>query len=280
METLRPILADLHVHTVLSACAEVEMIPPLIVRQARRLGLGLIAVTDHNACGNAAAVIAAAAGTGLVVLPGMELQTREEVHLLCLFGELEPALAWQEAVWRTLPPLANNEEFFGAQFEVDREGRHTATVERLLQVSSEMGLEEAIAGVHALGGLAIPAHIDRPSFSLLANLGLVPPGLAADALEVTARWSAERGARSAEKEITPESAESEAWRGKNGISPHSALAAPHWYAGLPVIVSGDAHRLGELRNRTLFKISCSTLEELKLALRGAAGRKILVTLGD
>jgi predicted metal-dependent phosphoesterase TrpH len=87
-EVISPLLADLHLHTVLSPCAEVEMIPPLIVRRARQLGLGLIAVTDHNAAANAEAVIRAARGTGLQVWPGMELQTREEVHLLCLFETL------------------------------------------------------------------------------------------------------------------------------------------------------------------------------------------------
>ena len=251
MDALRPILADLHLHTVLSACAEVEMIPPLIVRQARRLGLGLLAVTDHNASGNAAALIEAAAGSDLAVLPGMELQTREEVHLLCLFGALEPSLAWQEEVWRLLPPLENKEEFFGPQYVVDATGQWLRTEGRLLQVSAALSLEEAVAGVHRLGGLAIPAHVDRPSFSLLANLGLVPRGLAADALEVTARWRPEEGLRT--------------WPDLKDWT---------------LIVGGDAHRLDEMQGRTLLKIAEPTIAELALALRGEAGRGVKMTWGS
>src|SRR5512139_2660318 len=106
----RYLLSDLHVHTVLSPCAEVEMIPPLIVRQAIQLGLEIIAITDHNSAGNAAAVIEAAAGSGLTVLPGMEVQSREEVHLICLFDRVEQALGWQEQVLSALPDLENDED--------------------------------------------------------------------------------------------------------------------------------------------------------------------------
>ena len=143
--------ADLHIHTVLSPCAEVEMIPPLIIQQAQLLGLTLIGIVDHNACLNAQAVIQAAEGTGITVLPGMELQTREEVHLLCLFDRMDAALQWQENVFQSLPKLKNNEEFFGPQYIVDREGEYIATEERMLAASSYFSLEEAVAGVHASG---------------------------------------------------------------------------------------------------------------------------------
>lgn len=244
---LRPFLADLHIHTVLSACAEVEMIPPLIVRRACRLGLGLIAVTDHNACANAEAVIRAAEGTGLTVLPGMELQTREEVHLLCLFDTVEQAMQWQDVVWGRLPPLANREEFFGAQYVVDAVGEWVRTEERLLAMSADIALEDAIAKVHALGGLAIPAHVDRPAFSLLANLGMVPRGLAADALEVTARFQ-----------------------------PDAGFAQWPELRRWPLVVNGDAHRLNEMQNRTLLKVAAPTVRELHLAFRGEEGRKATV----
>ncbi|MBN1934335.1 MAG: PHP domain-containing protein, partial [Anaerolineae bacterium] len=85
---MRQLSVDLHVHTVLSPCAEVEMIPPLIVQQALEMGLDAIAITDHNCAANVSAVIEAARDSGLIVLPGMEVQSREEVHLLCLFDAL------------------------------------------------------------------------------------------------------------------------------------------------------------------------------------------------
>lgn len=244
---LRPLLADLHIHTVLSACAEVEMIPPLIVRRALRMGLGLIAVTDHNACANAEAVIRAAEGTGLAVLPGMELQTREEVHILCLFDTVEQSLRWQDEIWALLPPLANREEFFGPQYVVDAAGEWVRTEERLLATSADITVERAVARVHELGGLAIPAHVDRASFSLLANLGMVPANLGADALEVTPRFRSEAGFRQ--------------WP-----------QLRDW----PLVVNGDAHRLDEIQNRTLFKVAAPSVHELSMALRGAEGRKVTV----
>jgi len=148
--------AELHTHTVLSPCAGVEMIPPLIVREALHLGLNMLAVTDHNATANIAAVMEAARGTGLTVLPGMELQTREEVHLLCLFDTLEQASAWQTRVDEVLPNIVNNTEFFGEQFVVDATGEFIRREERLLINSANIGL---------------------------ALLGLVPAGF--DALEIS-----------------------------------------------------------------------------------------------
>ncbi len=103
--TLAYFPADLHLHTVLSACAEIEMIPPLIMRRARQLGLQLLAVTDHNSAENAAAMVEAGKHAGITVLPGMEVQTREEVHLICLFDDIEQVLEWQEHIYAHLPPL-------------------------------------------------------------------------------------------------------------------------------------------------------------------------------
>ncbi len=244
---LRPILADLHIHTVLSACAEVEMIPPLIVREARRRGLGLIAVTDHNAMANASALIQAAEGSGLAVWPGLEVQSREEVHLLCLFDTVEQAEAMQAIVWARLPPLQNREEFFGAQYVVDSEGEYRCTEDRLLQVATDLSVEQVAAETERLGGLCIPAHVDRPAYSLLANLGFVPPDAGFLGLEIS-RW------------VTPQQARER----------FPAIGA------YPLLVSGDAHRLAEMTSRTLLKVAAPTVAELRLALRGEEGRAIKV----
>lgn len=248
---LKSILADFHVHTVLSACAETEMIPPLIVERARRLGLGMIAITDHNACFNVEAVMEAAAGRGLHVFAGMELQTAEEVHLLCLFDTLAQCLSWQEEIFERLPPLLNQEEFFGPQFVVDARGGWIRTEDRLLAASAEIPLEEAISRVHRLGGLAVPAHVDRPSFSVLSNLGFLPRSLNADALEVTPQFF-----------------------------PLEGFSKWPQMKEYTLIVDGDAHRLSEMKNRTLFQIQRPALEEISLALRGDGGRKVTVNWGE
>jgi hypothetical protein len=243
-------MADLHLHTVLSACAEVEMIPPLIVQRARELGLELLAVTDHNAARNVAAVAAAAAGTGITVLPGMEVQSREEVHLVCLFDTLEQVLAWQERVFAALPDRENDEAFFGAQFVVDAEGEYLETERRLLSISTALSVEQVVAGVRALGGIVLAAHVDRPSFSLVANLGFVPPGLEIAGIELSRR-----------------------------ADPAAALQRLPQLRAHGLVVSGDAHRLEEMTARTMFKVKVPVVAELALALAGSEGRRVEIYPG-
>jgi hypothetical protein len=241
----RYLLADLHLHTVLSACAEVEMIPPLIVRRARELGLEIIAVTDHNAAHNVEAVMTAATGTGITVLPGMEVQSREEVHLVCLFDRPEQVQRWQERLWAGLPDRENDEAFFGAQYAVDAEGEYRYTEGRLLSVSAGLAVEDVVAGVRALGGIVIPAHVDRPSFSLIANLGFVPPGLEIAGLELSRR-----------------------------ARPHEVEARLPQTRGYGKLVSGDAHRLEEMTARTMLKVAAPTVSEIALALAARDGRRV------
>jgi len=241
----RYLLADLHLHTVLSPCAEVEMIPPLIVRRAQELGLEVIAVTDHNAALNVAAMIEAAAGTGLTVLPGMEVQSREEVHLITLFDTVDQVLAWQERVWAALPDRENDEAFFGAQFVVDAAGEYCCTEKRMLSISAALSIEEVVAGVRALGGIVLPAHVDRPAGSLISNLGFVPPGLEVAGLELSRR-----------------------------ADPAEVAQLLPQIAGYGHLVSGDAHRLEEMTARTMLKVAAPTVDEVALALAGRDGRRV------
>ena len=240
---MKSYIAELHVHTCLSPCAEVEMIPPLIAQTALDQGINLIAITDHNASANAEAVMRAAAGAGLTVLPGMELQTVEEVHLLCLFDTLEQTRAWQEEVDRRMPALENDAEHFGDQFVVDETGDFVRRETRLLLASANIGLSDAVERVHQLGGLAIPAHVDRKAYSLIQNLGLIPEDAPFDALEIS-------------RHITPERAR---------------LNYPQLekYA---LIQSGDVHRLDEYLGRNLFRLESPTVAEIRLALQGRDGR--------
>lgn len=245
MKTFR---AELHVHTVLSPCAEVEMIPPLIVQAALEAGIQIIAITDHNASANVWAVHKAAAGSGLMVLPGMEVQTVEEVHVLCLFETLDQISAWQKQVDEALPEVKNNIEYFGEQFVVDETGDFIRREEQLLITSTRLSLEGVIAAVHRLDGLAIPAHIDRRAFGLIANLGFVPPGLPADALEISRR-----------------------------TDPRSAQQLAPGVSAYPLIQGGDAHRLEELLGNTYFTMEAPTVKELRMALHGQQGRSVQIS---
>src|ERR1044071_5279271 len=158
--------ADLHVHTVLSPCAEVEMIPPLIVQEALEKNIDLIAITDHNASANVGAVQKAAENTRLTVLPGMEVQSREDVHLLTLFDNLDVLETWQAQVEASLPNLSNCADYFGEQFVVDEIGEFVRRETRLLLTSTQFSIDEIFERVNALGGLVIPAHVERKSYGL------------------------------------------------------------------------------------------------------------------
>jgi len=225
------------------------MTPPAIVRAALRAGLDLIGVTDHNSAANAAAVLAAARGTPLKVLPGMEVQTKEEVHLVCLFARAGAALAWQEAVYRRLPPKDNEEAFFGAQLLLDARGRERRREKRLLLTSAALTVTEAVAEVLARGGLVIPAHVDRPAYSLIGMLGFLPPDLPVTALEV----SRPENARQVAGDLAPQSRR------------------------LALVAASDAHTLADIgRCVTAFYLRSAALSEISRALRGAGGRKVVI----
>jgi predicted metal-dependent phosphoesterase TrpH len=164
--------ADLHVHTLLSPCAAIEMTPRNIIRHAVMAGVDIVAITDHNAGDNVAATLRAAAGTGVTVLPGMEVQTREEVHLLTLFEKMRNFVQWCEFIKAHRSPLKNDERKFGAQFVVDEADELVRVEEAMLLASTDLSVQDVAERAAELGGLAIAAHVDRPAFSLLSQLGL------------------------------------------------------------------------------------------------------------
>jgi predicted metal-dependent phosphoesterase TrpH len=186
----RRFAADLHIHTCLSPCGELEMSPKAIVEEALRKEIDIIAICDHNSAENAPAVIEAARGTGLEVLSGIEITTREEVHIAGLFDKCADALKVQEFVYRYLYG-ENDEEAFGMQPVVNAEGEVLGFNKRLLIGAADISVEEAVRQIHAVGGLAIAAHIDREAFGIIAQLGFIPDGLELDALEISRRITLE-----------------------------------------------------------------------------------------
>ena len=244
---LRFFLADLHVHTCLSPCAELEMLPELIVGRAQELGLQIIAVTDHNSAENVAAVVTAARGKGITVLPGMEVQTREEVHLLTLFDTLEQVTLWQEQVYASLPPLRNDESVFGEQLVLDADGKPSGYLDRLLLTSTAFSVEEIVQRVAGLGGLCIPAHVDRTVYSIIFNLGFIPPELDVVGAEIS-----------------------------HNVDLVQARERFPQLARYSLVAGSDAHRLGDMARRTTFKMAQATVSELALALTGAEGREVWV----
>ena len=168
---------DLHIHSCLSPCGDEDMTPANIDGMAALKGLDVIALTDHNSCKNCPAIMKAAQEYGISVIPGMELTTMEEVHVLCLFPELSRAMDFDAYVYERLLPFPNREDLFGRQIYMDDMDGILGEESRLLAGCADISVDHVCALVSSFGGLAYPAHIDRPSFSLIATLGFWNPDL-------------------------------------------------------------------------------------------------------
>jgi len=241
---MRRLIADLHIHTCLSPCGDLSMDPKRVVVKALKVGLDLIAICDHNSTGNCAAVMEAAEGLSLCVLPGCEICTAEEIHVVALFEDLKSARGLQGYLDAHLTGV-NTPEVFGYQIEADAEGQFTGECTDFLIGALDQGVTAVMEAVRQMGGLVICAHIDRPSFSVISQLGFMPPDLVPDAVEVTLP-------------------------GIQGAFPLSHAA------GFPVITASDAHFPEDVgRWVTLFDMKEPTFAELAMALRGEAGRGVV-----
>lgn len=247
MAALRLVTADLHVHTCLSPCATLDMTPQKIVAQALLMKLEMIAITDHNSAENAGAVMAAAAERGLVVIPGLEITTAEEAHVLGLFGTLAGALAMQELVYEHLTPGVNDEDLFGLQVVANAQDEVEAMCPRLLIGSTDLSVDRVVAGIRKHGGVAVAAHIDRGNNSLVSQLGFIPPNIGLAAVDISRRLS------------LPE-----------------ARARYLEYEEYTFLATSDAHELNQLgSNPTRLLMAQADFSELTLALAGRDGRRVL-----
>lgn len=176
--------ADLHIHSCLSPCGDELMTPNNIVGMAFLKGLDVIAVCDHNCARNLPAVREAAQAMGLVLLPGMELTTREEAHMLCYFEDVETCLAFSERIYAYLPDIPNRPRYFGEQLVMNGQDEIIASEERLLISALDLSFEACAGLIREHGGLCVPAHINRGTNGVLNALGFLPKDIRYDALEV------------------------------------------------------------------------------------------------
>jgi len=181
---LRVHRCDLHVHTCLSPCGDLDMYPSAIVEKAITETLDVIAVCDHNASENVEYVMKAAEEKPLIVLPGMEITSSEEVHVLALFDTVDNLLKIQSIVYNHLPGM-NREEIFGCQAIINDLDEVEGFNDRFLLGATRLSLQDVIQYIHHAGGLAIASHIDRESFSVISQLGFIAPDIPFDALEVS-----------------------------------------------------------------------------------------------
>ena len=243
----RRIRADLHIHTCLSPCGELTMSPRAVVDRARAAGLDLIAVTDHNTTENAAAVIEAARGTELAVLPGIELTTAEEVHILGLFDPGADLGPFQATVYRNLPDVPSKKKFVKDQVLVDAEDYVTGFSPRCLFGATLFSVHDAVGLIQGHGGLAIACHVDRESFSIVSQLGFIPPGLGLEAVEVSPRLTIAEA--------------------RESLGPFDPL---------PMVRFSDAHQPDEIGCATTdFLVASPNIEEIRKALAGEGGRRVI-----
>ncbi|HCP15022.1 MAG TPA: hypothetical protein DIT32_04505 [Peptococcaceae bacterium] len=238
---------DLHIHTLLSPCGHDEMLPEAVIRRALNKGIDVIAITDHNSCGNVAAFVHKGFEEGLIVVPGMELQTQEEIHLICLFDRVKQALDFEKALEPRLTALKNKPKIMGEQWFVDAAGDKLKQEERFLLASVQISVDDAAALVHQFGGICIAAHADRPAFSLSAVFGTIPAEIPLDGIELTCH-----------------------------LERDPALIEKIKALGFTYVTASDAHYLDSIND-----IHCAayldhwSVHELRMAMKGQEGRKII-----
>lgn len=242
-------LADFHVHTLLSPCAEIEMTPHHIVMRAAEAGVNMLAVTDHNASANVEAALLCAERYGIKVFPGMEVECKEEAHILTLFDDLAALEKWQCVVDGAMSGMQNRPERFGAQFVVDDDDNFVREEERMLLGPLKLSAEEVITTVNALGGLCIAAHVDKSAYSLLAQLGFLPSDMGLAAAEIS----------------------------RNRLRELEERKLQFLLGGLPYVTDSDAHMMDDFLSgpKNKLRLAEPTIAELKKAFAGEDGRQCL-----
>ncbi len=244
---LKEFKADLHIHTCLSPCGDLKMSPRAIVDQAEKRGLDIIGICDHNSAENIGIAVKVASGKKVNVLAGMEVTSAEEAHLVALFDRVEQALELQEVVYASLLPGENDEKVFGYQVVVNELDEVEDFNKRLLIGATALTLDKFVEVIHSLGGLAIASHVDRESYSIIGQLGMIPEGLKLDALEISPRLTREE----------------------------AKIEFPQ-YRDFPLVSFSDGHFLEDIgKKSTVFLLKEAKIGEIRKAFGNLEGRRIL-----
>ncbi len=245
---LKTFRADLHIHTCLSPCGDLEMTPSAIVKEAKRRGLDIIGICDHNSAENIMATQRAGQKEGITVIAGIEVTSAEEVHILALFNDSAKAIQLQTIVYEHLLPGVNNEATFGEQVVVNEDDEVLEFNQRLLIGATSLSLQKVVASIHSLSGLAMAAHIDRQAFGIIGQLGFVPADSGLDGMEVSPR-----------------------------ISCQEARVKFPQANNFGLVTFSDAHYLQDIGKAfTQFLIKEPVLEEIYKALKNKDGRQIIL----
>ena len=241
---------DLHIHTCLSPCGDLEMVPSKIVKKAKAEGLDAIGICDHNSAENVVAVKKAGQEKDLTVVGGIEVTSQEEVHILALFDKDENLFELQRIVYENLQGI-NEAKVFGEQVIVDEKDEILGVNNRLLIGATKLTVDEIVDITHSLKGLVIASHVDRERFSIIGQLGFIPKGLVLDSLEASSKISLDQ-----EKPIFSQAFD------------------------FPVVTFSDAHSIKDIgKSSTIFLIEEAKVSEIKKALLDKDGRSIFTYSG-
>lgn len=244
MKTYR---ADLHIHTVLSPCGDLEMSPRNIIARARELKLDIIGITDHNTTRHCALTQKLGESNGIFVLMGAEVTTREEVHCLTFFENTESLAEFQKYLSEHLPFVRNNPSIFGYQVVIDENENIIDEIDSLLIVGLDQSIDQVRAKVQDLNGLFIPAHVDRPRHGVLSQLGFMPDNLSPNAVEIY---------RSNTREMF--------------LSTHPE------FSNYVLIRNSDAHQPEQIGTRhSTFMLDHPSFNEISMAFKNEQGRKVI-----
>jgi 3',5'-nucleoside bisphosphate phosphatase len=240
--------ADLHIHTLLSPCGDLGASPKNIVQKAAETGLNIIGITDHNSTRHCRLISKLAGEHGIMVLPGAEVTSQEEAHCLTFFPDFQALDFFQDYLDKHLPDFANDPDRFGYQVQVDEDENIIYQENRLLISAISQDTEQIEKTVHSLGGLFIPAHINRQTYSIISQLGFIPEDLYYDALEISRHTTKEKF-----------------------VQQYSYLITKSF------IQSSDAHFIKDIGTATTkFWLEKCNFEEIKMALHGKNGRFVEV----
>ena len=238
--------ADLHIHTVLSPCADLEMTPANIVNRAVETGLQIIGITDHNSTKNALLTKNLGEKAGLFVLTGAEITTKEEVHCLVFFEMDEQLILFQKYIDANITLIPNPDGHFGYQPVVDEHDNITELVPYYLHAALKISIGQLSQFVKSMNGLFIPAHVDRPANGLFSQLGFMPPGLNPDAMGISK------------------------FSNKKDVVEHHNLPPD-----LTLIRNSDAHFLNQIGEiYTSFCMEEMTFNEIRMSLHGLQNRRV------
>jgi PHP family Zn ribbon phosphoesterase len=244
---MRQFRTDLHIHSVLSPCGDLDMSPTNIIERAVICGIDILGISDHNSTHHCRLMMELGNEKGLRILPGAEINTSEEIHCLAFFEDVDIAADFQVYLDRKLPALRNEPALLGRQLVVDRHENIIKEIDVMLASGISASIYEVSAEVHKRNGIFIPAHIDRPYTSILSQLGFIPTDLEFDALEVSARSRVDDFLR-----MHPE------------------------IKGYTLITNSDAHVPEAIgRAVTLFEMNDNSFAEIKLALKKEGNRNVV-----